>query len=244
MRIAPERWKEKIAGLIFEPFKDMKEIDLLPEWYKSSRRRSISFLTQYIVLSSILVSMLIWCVISAASVSRGQADIDRLKSQQSQLEKEAALFSKYSSLIVNLNEKTKTIRQIDSRIDVSAVLAELSYLVDEKIVLTGISFVAEKIDGPAKASQSAPRTVQSAGAGNDVLLSGDVRFAVRLNGIAREAADVAQLTIKLEESPYFCQVVPLFSEHTGNKNASPSGAEKKEAAEFDIGCYLSNYSVE
>jgi Tfp pilus assembly protein PilN len=222
----------------------MKEIDLLPEWYKNSRRRNISFLTQYIVLISIFVSMLIWCVIAAATVSRESAEIGRLESQQSQLEKETALFSRYSSLISDLNEKTKTFRQIDSRIDVAAVLAELSFLMDERIVLTGISFVAEKIDGPAKTSQSAPRTAQSSGTGNDVLLSGDVRFAVRINGIAKEAADVAQLTIKLEESPYFCQVVPLFTEHTANKSAGPSGAEQKEAADFNIGCYLSNYVVE
>ena len=222
----------------------MKEIDLLPEWYKNSRRHSISFLTQYIVLSSIFMSMLIWCVISAAAVSRGSSEIERLEKQKMQLEKETALFSKYSGLISDLTEKTKTFRQIDSRIDVAAVLAELSYLVDEKIVLSGISFVAEKIDGSAKASQSAPRTAQSSGTGNDVLLSGDVRFAVRINGIAKEAADVAQLTIKLEESPYFSQVVPLFTEHTANKGVGPSGAARKESADFDIGCYLSNYAVE
>ena len=223
----------------------MKEIDLIPEWYKNSRRRNISYLTQCIVLISIFASMLIWIAINAGMVSRASAEVDKLQAQQVRLEKDVALFSEYKSLISDLKEKTQISRQIDSRIDVASVLAELSFLVDDRIVLTGISFIAEKIDGSDnKAPQATLRTAQTAGTGNDMLLSGDVRFAIRINGIAKDAADVAQLTMKLEESPYFCQVVPLFTEHAGTKGAISFGQGKKEVTEFDIACRLANYIVE
>ena len=91
---------------------------------------------------------------------------------------------------------------------------------------------------------------------------GDVRFKIVMRGIAADAGDVAALVCKLEDSPYFCQVVPSFSRNAEVKAAnytSGQGSAKAseevpgarenirepdksvQVSEFEISCYLANY---
>jgi hypothetical protein len=56
---------------------------------------------------------------------------------------------------------------------------------------------------------------------------------VVISGIAAEASDVARLISELEESPYFCRIVPGYSR---NKKVG-----QFMASEFEIGCYVANF---
>ena len=81
---------------------------------------------------------------------------------------------------------------------------------------------------------------------------GHVRFKVVISGVAADASDVAALICRLEDSPYFFQVVLSFSRSAELKVESilpASGGTPKAGAditvsEFEIHCDLGNYRLQ
>jgi len=248
----------------------MKEIDFLPEWYKSSKRRQVSYRTQYIAISGVFAVMIVWSLTAARSISKIQAQVDRLADEQAQAQQVSAEFAGLEDDIEALRKKAESIEKIDSRINVANILAELSYLIDERVVLRKAELVAEKFENEQEAKDSkgtntVVRAVSAVSKNKKELPLGDVRFKVVIAGVAADASDVATLMCKLEDSPYFCQVdlafsrgdakvnasnTPAYSEQTSideenvkSKNAVPETKVKSEIQvnEFEINCYLANY---
>jgi Tfp pilus assembly protein PilN len=242
----------------------MKEIDFLPEWYKSGRRRRMGYRTQYIALGGVLIVMMVWNFTTARSISKAKAELAHVAAGQAQAEKASQEFAALKTEIADLQKKAQSIDQIDSNIDVASVLAEMSYLIDKKIVLGKMEFIAEKFADKqgAQTNNNVVRMVIPALNEKRTLHLGDVRFKIVIRGIAADAGDVAALICKLEDSPYFCQVVPSFSRNAEVKVADysslPSGTDTGErtagaerdiqqsgrsiqVSEFEISCYLANY---
>jgi hypothetical protein len=245
----------------------MKEIDFLPEWYKSGKRRQAGYRTQYVALGGIFIVMMVWNFVATRSISRAKAQLAQTAATQVQAENTSREFAILKTEIMSLQKKAGAIERIDSRIDVASVLAEMSFLIDKKISLSKIEFIAEPVMGGADRqgaqlnNSSVVRAVLSKFNEKDVPLGG-VRFKVVICGIAADAGDVASLICKLEDSPYFCQVVPSFSRNARVKAANypllayrADAGEKTEYAErdvrkpgtgvpvseFEISCYLANY---
>ena len=253
----------------------MKEIDFLPKWYKSSRRRQVSYRTQCVGLAGIFVVMMVWNFAATHSISKATAALVEAESKASVAESVSWAFGKIKSEVTQLQKKAEFIEEIDSKIDVAGVLAEISFLVDKKIVLSKVEFGAERFAGKAQGKVNGGTTVRVAWAKfgkKGALPLGDVRFKVVISGVAADARDVAKLTRRLEDSPYFCLVYPSFSRNrkinavrnstTGNRiqkgrisNGVRARSEKGRAgsvrrdasyqvSEFEIGCYLANYREE
>jgi Tfp pilus assembly protein PilN len=237
----------------------MKEIDLLPKWYKSGRRRQFSYRTQYAVLGGIFMIMVVWNFAVTYSISKAEAELEQLQSEVLAGENNSVVLDRIESELAGLKKKTNVLQDIDSKIDVPKVLAEISFLVDEKVVLRNVEFNAEKfVDEQARNSSGSfvVRAADKRPAGKHERLLGDVRFKVKLNGVSSDASGVADLMCRLEDSPYFCQVILLFSRNTSVKNDSPLAdgfakardvSETKEdyqVSEFEISCYLANYRQE
>jgi Tfp pilus assembly protein PilN len=248
----------------------MKEIDFLPEWYKSGRRRQVSYRTQYIALGGVFVVMIVWSIITTRSISQARAQVARMATDQTQAEKVSAELAGIEDEIRVLRKNAESIEQIDSRIDVASVLGEMSYLIDESIVLQKVEFIAEKLINEQEADNTPStgaivRAVRAKSNGTKELPLGSVRFKVMLAGVAADASDVAALMCKLEDSPYFCHVVLSYSrgdakitvqnapylmkETTDGEGKVKSNNRVKETAnrneiqvnEFEINCYLANY---
>ena len=238
----------------------MKEIDFLPEWYKSGRRRQVSYRTQYIALGGVFVVMVVWNFITTHTISKAKAQYAQMSTRQAEAEGLSAKFAELKSELRGLQKKMESIEEIDSKIDVASVLAELSFLIDERVVLNKVVFDAEKIEDKQRAELSPPagtvvRAVRTELGEKRKLPLGDVRFRVVIDGVAVDASGVASLICKLEDSPYFCQVVPSFSRTaeinvTGNPslrsraknvNGGREARGKIQVSEFEIGCYLANY---
>ncbi len=241
----------------------MKEIDFLPEWYKSGQRRQVSYRTQYIALGGVFVVMVVWNFIATHSISKVRAQFAQMATRQTQAEGLSVKLAELKSELRGLKEKAKFIEEIDSKIDVADVLAEISFLIDEKIVLSKVSLIAEKIEDKRQAGLSpragtVVRAVRTKLSEKRNLPLGDVRFRVVIVGVAANASNVASLICKLEDSPYFCQVVPSFSRtavintasnsslRSRTKSTNTKGSVQKnrgniQVSEFEISCYLANY---
>jgi len=245
----------------------MKEIDFLPEWYKSGRRRQVSYRTQYIAIGGVFVVMVVWSFITTHSISKAEARHAQMAANQAQAEKVSAKMAELENEMGVLRKNAGSIEEIDSRIDVASVLAEMSFLIDEKIVLRKVEFVAEKFpdEDDVKSSPAGIVRVVQAKLGNKKKLPlGNVRFKVVIAGVAADASDVATLMCKLEDSPYFFQVVLSFSrgdakikiENASYRKEITDGQANLENTDrvrdtavrsdiqvndFEINCYLANY---
>ena len=222
----------------------MKEIDFLPEWYKSSRRQQVSYRRQVIGLSSAFVVMLVWNFMATSLVSKTTAEFAGQQWKQVEAERISQKFSKIKGRVTELQEKAGVLEGIDSRIDVSNVLAEMSFLIDEKIVLSKVEFKSERFSDRRSTTAGGGSAVRVAGGGSGgkrALSFGDVRFKIVLNGVAADGGDVAKLICRLEDSPYFCQVVPSFSRNDEIKTGTDVAGGNFQISKFEISCYLSNY---
>ena len=245
----------------------MKEIDFLPEWYKSGRRRQVRDRTQYVALGGIFVVMMVWNFTATYSISRAEAQFAQMATKQGEAESVSAKLAELKGELSGLLKKAESIEEIDSKIDVGSVLAEMSFLIDEKIVLSEVEFVAEKFADkqkrqPFPSSGSVVRVVRNTFGKKQEVPLGDVRFKVVIGGVAADGGDVAALICKLEDSPYFCQVELSFSRNAEIKAGSVSSFHSRaglagrtqeakrsigetggniQVSEFRISCYLANY---
>jgi len=240
----------------------MKDIDFLPEWYKSGRRRQVSYRTQCYVLGGIFVIMIVWNFVTSHSMSKAKAQVAEMKTRQTQAENVTAKLIELKNEMMLYYKRKGLVEKAGSKINIASVLAEISYLVDERIVLNKIEFISEKfaeVQSPQQAN-SVIRAIQSNLQINQESPIGDVRFKVLLAGVAVDASDVAGLICKLENSMYFSQVVLSFSRNieldtksvnsprqvtaltsTSSITRNSESKGKIQVSKFEISCYLANY---
>jgi len=222
----------------------MKEIDFLPKWYKSGRRRQISYRTQYASLAGIFVVMMVWNFAASHSLSKATAALAEAESKALVAESTSEEFDKLKGKVIQLQKQEKAIEEIESKIDVTSVLAEISFLIDKKIVLSKVDFIAEKLtDKQVRKLNSGSAIKATSGnfAGKETLPVGYAKFKVMISGVAADASDVAKLICRLEDSPYFRLVYPSFSRNRKIKAGSNQHGEDYQATEFEVSCYLANY---
>jgi hypothetical protein len=216
----------------------------------------LSYGTQYIVLACMFGVMMMWNFVSLNSVSNATATLAQMASKRSQVQIASKEFTKVKNELADLNKKVNILGEIDSKIDVANLLAEMSFLIDENIVLSKVEFISERFKQP---NTNVGAAVRVAGTESDRLRGphlGDVLFKVLISGIAADASDVAALVRKLEESPYFCKVYPSISRNktvqvTGNtvrggqdRTKRAPNSDSYRVSEFEISCYLANYRQE
>ncbi|MFA5422580.1 MAG: PilN domain-containing protein [Phycisphaerae bacterium] len=219
----------------------MKEIDLLPEWYTSGKRKQQNLRSQYMVLAGVVVVMVVWNFISAGSLSSARAQLESgsvlLKKSQVVIDNAAQI----TAQLDRLSQKAELLEQIDSKVDIASVLCELSFLVDGKIVLSDVGLEAGSFEQKQKNGG-----VRVAGAGANKKgdeHSGQVKFTVIIRGVADQTADVGKFVRRLEESDYFSDVSLQFSRSKTIKTA-PADGKGREVSEFEINCNLANYRMQ
>jgi len=242
----------------------MKEIDFLPEWYKSSRRRQVNYRVQYIVLGGIFAVMMVWNFVVTYSISQAKGHIEQMATKQTQVEKASAKLEELKQEVGLFHKEELMLDKVDSKINVSNILAEVSFLINEKIVISKLQLISEDfLQGLNNGQKDAVvRLAHYNNGKNDKSSIGNVRFRILITGVAANASEVANLICNLEESPYFFQVKPSYTRSAYietnkeplkssqeeltrsafvNAGNNPGNKEKIVVSEFEISCYLANY---
>lgn len=234
----------------------MKELDFLPEWYKAGRRRHSQVRRQYIALAAVFFLMMTFNLTATHRASRAAAEVAHFEDQRMRAEAVVHEFNRITKELNQLKARSGLVEQIDLGIDLGAVLAEISYLVGDPIVLSKVELVAEPL-APAqdkgKTRGSAVRVAGKAAEAQPQILLGKARLRIVLAGVAARPADVPDLVYRLENSSYFQQIRLLsYGKAAVQKGAGPIGSspgtppsEKIAAAPdvtaFEITCYLANF---
>jgi hypothetical protein len=208
----------------------MKEIDFLPEWYKQGRLQQRKHREFYIALGLIVFIMAVWSIFANGRVAIVKARNTTLRNTKLIQERSEAEYCKADGECRVLKSRCKMLGTIKSHIVISNVIAELTHLLDNNIILKKLEIKAEPI--PEQDMKTGIKVVSAAG-GRSASPERRNRFKITLTGLAADAAQVAGIINKLEQSDYFFQIVPGFSRNTT--------AGQYQACEFEITCYLANY---
>lgn len=206
----------------------MKEIDFLPEWYKQGRVQQKRHREFYVALGLIVFVMAVWSVFANGRVVAARArntSLENARLIQVRFEEEYLAAEKEYQ---GLKARGAVLKSVASRISVSDVIAELTYLLGDKVVLKKLEIKTEPLEKLNK--QTNVKTVSET---ENLPFVRDERFKIILSGFAPDAAEVAEILNRLEQSNYFFKIVPGFS-----RNAKVG---EYQASEFEISFYIANY---
>ncbi len=234
----------------------MKELDFLPAWYRDEKCRQVRMRKQYVALAAVFLGMMTFNVTEIHRAGKAAARAASLENQRVGADAVVHEFDVLTKELDEVRTRAKLVEQMDSRLDVAALLAEMSHVIGESVVLRKLEILAEPFGRPEEKEQAKGSVVRLAGRAPGPEKSaplGRVRFRVVLTGVAAHPADVPDLVCKLEASPYFQRVQPSFSGSVrvpAGARAAPgsqggAATVKTESApgvtEFEIVCYLANY---
>ena len=234
----------------------MKELDFLPQWYKEDKCRQVRVRRQYIALAAVFIAMMIFNLTEIHRTGQVAAQAAELESHRAGAEVVVHEFGLLTKEFDELKTRVKLVEQMDSRVDIAALLAEMSHTIGDSVVLRKQEILAEpfgRLEEKKQAKGSAVRLAgRPAGAEKGAPL-GRVKFRIVLTGVAAHPADVPDLVCRLEASPYFQWVQPSFYGSArvpaGTRPApgpqDPGASAKAHGVsgltEFELVCYLANY---
>ncbi len=212
----------------------MKEIDFIPEWYRTGRKRMVSYHRQYVLITFLFVALLAWSYLAGSFVSRAEARVDKTLDLLKIEEPLSQTYNKMKAGVADLQSNAHVLERVRPRVDLSHVIAELSHLISDRIMLSRIDVRSEALQSvPTVKKKHVVTIVGQRGQASSALPHENTRSKVAITGIAAEASDVASLISKLEESPWFCRIIPGYSRSNKIKDVV--------ITEFEIGCYIANY---
>jgi hypothetical protein len=235
----------------------MREIDFLPEWYRASRRRQIGYRTQYIVIGGLVLIMIVWNYFTCQSVLNAKNTSLMLKSASQSAQNVVNEISKTEQDAKQLEKKLAIQNDLESRVDVASVLGEIAYLLNKDIVLSKVIIKAESFSPSKQAPAASIRIAGMDSADKGLISNANIRYKLTMNGIANDASDIAEIVSKFEDSPYFCNVLPVFSHNKDIKSSAQASDRFPNAKkvttnsgtqylvnEFQIDGFVENYRLD
>jgi len=216
----------------------MKEIDFIPEWYKANQNRKRRYHRQYVMLGSLLVIMVAWSFVIGSHIKQVHADVQAMQTmyENGQLKVDEAMV--LESEIAVLKQQVGLLEDAMPRTTISTILAELSWLVRDAIVISKVSLMNEPIERLDEQHVETAGVVQigTASQDKDTVKPRPIRTRIVLTGIAARGAEAAALIARLEESEYFEQVTPVYTRGKTIKN--------KDVTEFEINAVIADYKLQ
>mgnify|MGYP006285184459 CR=1 FL=1 len=207
----------------------MKEINFLPEWYKNDRMEQRALRVQYFSLAAILLLLAVWNFVAAHSVSRAEAKLQDITSQKQAVENTLEQFNRLKGRVLGNYKKMQLAENLSSRLNVTAVLAELSYIVDPDIVLKSVDINARRFRDFSRGRRS-------------LTLCGDARYLVEVVGESSSPGAAARFICDMEDSEYFFEVSLVYSKSAFSE-LTDDRAERQRVTSFKLNCYLANYKT-
>lgn len=217
----------------------MKEIDFIPEWYTADRVRRRKYVRLYTLMAILFAVMMLWSFVAGQHVRHAHAEVQAVQAFLDKANERAENMLEIEQEIAAMKQKTMLLDKITPRTKVTTILGELSYLIQDNILVSKLTFKNEPIEAPEKKPASTPTAVvqigQSENKQDPVVPQTPVRRKIVLTGIALQPADAASLIARMEQTPYFDHVTLVFSK--------PKEVQEREMTEFEIQCYVADYQI-
>lgn len=200
----------------------MREIDFLPAWYRVSQRRRRDLAVRITCLCVLVGAMIAWSAMNIAVVRAAEADLAVVHAsyelQGEALEQLAALGSR----LTELKERQALWRTVRSGARADQILAELSRLMPQAMMLTRVSLKQdERLPSVTGRNETTSAT------------AADLMGHLEIEGIAASNAEVGSLHTALVRSPCFEDVQMMY--------ARPVIRAGRQGREFRLSCRLPRF---
>ena len=192
----------------------MKEIDFLPEWYSQGKRCQSRTQKQYMALAAVFLMMVIWNAMALRSINQAHAQLELSQPQRIQAEGLAQQYRLVQNEWQERHRWLEHVQRLDTRLDVAAILSELSYCVSPDIKVMELRVVAQ----PLEINQSLDHPYDP------------VVYECLIEGMTEDPTGVGTLIEILEHSSFFDQVRLIQS----------SQLETEKMTRFKVAAYLCN----
>ena len=189
----------------------MRDVDFLPQWYKDRRRQRSIVQKQYLALSVLFLSMMVWNAFAVRSIRSASAALSLAEQQRIRSERVSAVFDQLSTRADELQRMTSTLAALERSWTPAKVWTLLSGFMGTDIQWHGVQFAY----GDAEQRQ------------------------VVLSGTAPDAGRVATLIQRLEASKAFTQVNLIFCREA-SVDSEPTAPPSRGSgmSEFELTCHL------
>jgi len=233
----------------------VKELDFLPDWYKDRKRRCSRVRKQCIALVAVFLMMMTFNLTVLHRTGTVAAEVSRQEEPRMRAEATVHEFNQVTRELNQIKAKADLVRRIDTRIDIASILAEISHVADESVLLSKVELVGEPVSSLNNVGQAQGTSARAFAADDSRRAAplGESTLRVVLAGVAGQPKDVADLVSRLEQSGYFRQVRPSFYGRSkvqiGPANGVPTrgpaprtdGVRTLDVTAFEITCVLANY---
>ena len=212
----------------------MKEIDFLPQWYKKSKRRQSSYRRQYVEVTFLLIALTLWSFAGGKFLTNAQARLKTAENYLTVTKPFNAEFDRFQAELKTLQKDYAVLEKIDTKVNVSNIIAEIAFLVDDNIILESICIQSEKFEEQKTSTMASSVRLSNPAVNTQTDLPHEwSRYKVIISGIAADSTEATQLISRIEASPYFKRVIPGPMRNKEIKQIP--------LTEFEISCYLTNY---
>jgi Tfp pilus assembly protein PilN len=214
----------------------MTELDFIPEWYQAGRNRQLWRQRRCVMIGLTVVVVVCGFLAAGRSLTLANAELSMMRSEFESGISKIQRFRERQTELGNLQKNVKMFEAVNPRTPYTAALAELTHCIDSNIVLSKLTIQAvpvESADLDKAAGRKQTRVqMRSAAAATS---AAPVQTELILRGIALNGSTVAELIASLEQSGYFCRVIPGYS-----KNAK---VHDFDVSEFEVRCVLADFEV-
>ena len=190
---------------------------------------------QFVVAAGLFAVMMTWSFAAGYSNSIVSGHVEMMQRSLDSHRNISAKYDHYNQVYSLLEERAGRLDRLDPKISITGILAELSYIATDSIMLTDLNLNSEIYKSQTDTARAAGVRLSSPQSGEKIAMPApEVRYKLTVDGIASKASSVTDLISEMEKSDYFCLVVPGLLEHR----------KDDDSTRFEISCYIANYIVE
>lgn len=168
----------------------MREIEFLPQWYTTVRRRKLAVTIQIWSTVVLAIVMLVWTGVSRFRVLTAQNELASLRHDMANTQQELSRLDAMTQIKRRWSEQGEVLSKIGVSVESTRLLGLIAQSTPESISLIGMSLqTEEKID--------AAKTLINARATRDKEPAVDRKLRVKLQGVAPSNAEVADMMTRL-----------------------------------------------
>jgi Tfp pilus assembly protein PilN len=187
----------------------MRELEFLPDWYPSLRKRKRTVGVQAYATVILISGLCLWGWLSGRNMRSASASLHALQDQLSQTDNELARLAEANEQKKELESKNQIIRSLGNHVETTRVMAAVEAAMPEEMALLDVTTEVKE----------AAKAMSGLAAAASVLKSGrpavDRRMEITVRGVGPTDATLAKFMLNIGKSDLFDRVnLSLASERT------------------------------
>lgn len=179
----------------------MRELEFLPAWYPTLRRRRRIVLLQIWLTGAVVAALALWMLLAQRNVNAAQATLTSLNGQLRQTDRDLQRLAELQSLQRQMSQQAQVLALLGPHVPMARLIDVLQGIMPKEMALMDLSMETQTQTKPVS-------SLAAAGGAEPVTLR---RMHVRLHGVAPSDVDLGDFLARLASIPYLSDVAMSYS---------------------------------